>query len=249
VSGVKEHILRYWNARAESYDKSPGHAGLQGTWKKLLSRVFEKKSKILDVGTGTGFLALILSELGHEVTGVDLSPRMLEIARKKALESGQRIDFKLGDAETLPFKNNSFDAVICRHLLWTLPNPTVAVSEWRRVVKKGGKVVVIDGCWFDRSLRSGIRRFIGRLGIALYEKKSPFANCYPRQVNRALPLYGDMNHEKVVEIFERAMLTRISVQDLNWIKDAVYREQPFVYRLAWGSRGYFLIEGYKEVEI
>ena len=117
---VKRLIKEYWDSRGDSYDKSPGHVCLPDVWRSILSDVFDSKMRILDVGTG--FLALILAELGHEVVGLDISDGMLSVARKKAEQRGLRIQFKLGDAENLPFKDDSFDAVICRHLIWTLPN-------------------------------------------------------------------------------------------------------------------------------
>ena len=67
---------------------------------------------------------------------------MLRIAKEKARRSKLRVEFKLGDAENLPFDDESFDATICRHVLWTLPNPQRASEEWRRVVVPGGKVVI-----------------------------------------------------------------------------------------------------------
>ncbi len=104
---IKERIRSYWDARGREYDRSPGHSSLPEVWKDVLSKVFEKESRILDVGTGTGFIALLLAELGHEVVGVDLSKGMLEVARKKAEKRGLQIEFKFGDAENLPFADNS----------------------------------------------------------------------------------------------------------------------------------------------
>lgn len=65
------------------------------------------------------WLSLILAELGHEMVGLDISRGMIDVARKKAMEN-LNVEFNVGDAERL-FKSNSFDAVICRHLMWTLP--------------------------------------------------------------------------------------------------------------------------------
>ena len=105
---VKEEIRKYWNSRGKDYDKSPGHSALPEVWKDILAGVFEGKMKILDVGTGTGFLAFILTELGHDVVGIDLSEGMLEVAREKAEKFGLKIEFKIGDAENLPFGDGSF---------------------------------------------------------------------------------------------------------------------------------------------
>ncbi len=241
---VKEQIKKYWDSRGSSYDRSPGHASLPEVWKNVLASVFDRKIRILDVGTGTGFIALLLAELGHEVVGIDLSKGMLEVAKEKARKAGIEVEFKLGDAENLPFSDDSFDAVICRHLLWTLPNPQKAVEDWCRVARQ--KVVAIDGSWFSKSASVKLRRFIGQMAIAIYERRRPWSH-YGREINRILPLRGTSTPERVVEIFSNAGLRGISVRDLSWIRRMMLRDQPFVYRLAWVNKAYFMVEGFKEV--
>jgi ubiquinone/menaquinone biosynthesis C-methylase UbiE len=241
---IKEQIRRYWDSRGSSYDRSPGHTTLPEVWKVVLASVFREKMRILDVGTGTGFIALLLAELGHEVVGVDLSKGMLEVARDKASRAKIEVEFKLGDAENLPFGDESFDAVICRHLLWTLPNPQKAVKEWNRVARQ--KIVAIDGSWLSKSVLVKLRRLIGQMGIAVYERRRPW-NHYGKEINEVLPLRGTSTPEKVTEIFRNAGLSKITVRDLSWIREMMLKEQPFVYRLAWVNKAYFMVEGYKEV--
>jgi len=245
-SDVKEYIRKYWDSRGKDYDKSPGHSGLPEVWKGVLSETFEGKKRILDIGTGTGFLAILLAELGHEVVGVDLSSSMLEVAREKARKAGVKVEFRLGDAENLPLKDNSFDATICRHVLWTLPNPDKAIQEWSRVVRSGGKVVVIDGKWLDNSVKTRIRRFIGQIGIAIYERRNPWKNYhYRKNINKELPFYGGSSPERVYELFRNAGLSDISTRDLSWIREMQRKDMALIYRLAWRSNEYFLVEGIK----
>ena len=245
---VKEEIRKHWDSRSKEYDGSPGHVDLPETWKNVLSEIFPERMRVLDIGTGTGFIALLLAELGHDVAGIDFSKGMLEIAREKARKSRFEIQFEIGDAECLPFEDNSFDATICRHVLWTLPHPQKAIKEWQRIVKPGGKVVVIDGAWFSRSFTASLRRFIGQIWIAAYERRNPWNNRgYREDLSRMLPLYGTSTPEKVVELFRNAELSRISVRNLSWIRDMMLENRPFAYRLAWGDKAYFLVEGFKEV--
>jgi len=83
------------------------------------------------------------------VTGIDLAPAMLDMARQKAAEAGLDIRFETGDAEQAPFPAGSFDLVISRHVLWTLPHPEAAIDDWIRVLRPGARLVVIDGAQYD----------------------------------------------------------------------------------------------------
>lgn len=151
---IKEEIAQYWNTRGGVYDTQPGH-GLKSAeekteWLKFLKSVVPADAKrILDVGGGTGFLTLLLAELGYNVKSIDLSEGMQNDAKRKAIEGNltDRVEFAIADAEKTGEPDNSFDVVVNRHLLWTLPHPSEAVDEWLRVVKPGGKVIVIDGDW------------------------------------------------------------------------------------------------------
>ena len=151
---IKEEIAEYWNGRGGVYDTHPGH-GLKSKeekteWLKFLKDAMPAGAKrVLDVGAGTGFLTLLLAELGYNVKSVDLSEGMQADAKRKSIEGNltDMIEFAIADAEKTGEPDNSFDVVVNRHLLWTLPHPSEAVDEWLRVVKPGGKVIVIDGDW------------------------------------------------------------------------------------------------------
>ncbi|WP_172632619.1 class I SAM-dependent methyltransferase [Methanotorris igneus] len=247
VNNIKEEIRAYWDFRSDSYDNSPGHSGFVDIWKTVLSEIFKRKMKILDVGCGTGFLSLILAELGHEVVGIDLSEGMLNKAREKAKNLGLDIEFMVGDAENLPFEDNTFDAVVNRHLLWTLPNPDKAIMEWARVVKRGGKVVVIDGKWRKNSFNESLRTIFRYLAVAIYEKRNPFQNMgYKEEVAKMLPFNGGTDAENIVKLFKNANLDEIKVNDLSWIKETQKKNLPLLYRLAWGNTHYYLVEGFKK---
>jgi SAM-dependent methyltransferase len=138
----KNRIREHWN-RTETRDPNTSRFGTPSeitVWKDFFSKELgEKKLRILDVGTGTGFLSLSLAELGHEVVGVDLAEGMISFARKMADERGLNLDLEIGDAESLDFYDESFDAVVSRWVLWTLPDPEKAITEWMRVLKPGGR--------------------------------------------------------------------------------------------------------------
>jgi len=237
VAEIKKSVKKYWDKRSRSYDSSPGHADMPEVWKSLLSRVFDKKGRILDVGTGTGFLALLLSELGHEVVGIDISIGMLEKARSKSRE----VQFKLGDAENLPFTDESFDGVVCRHVLWTLPDPEKAVSEWYRVTKPDGKVVIIDGS-YKKDAIDKVKSFVGKLGIAIIERRNPWGAGYAKK----LPM-RNVSAERCVRLLRECGFKEVRVHDISWIREIVLKRRSFFYRLAWNSKSYFVLEALKEV--
>jgi ubiquinone/menaquinone biosynthesis C-methylase UbiE len=176
---MKETINKCWNKSAGSYNKhvrcSMRSKSEKKAWQEIFTGVLGKERlNILDVGTGPGIVAFLLAELGHNVTGVDLSEEMLGNARENTARFNIPVDFKQGDAENLPFVDESVDAVVSRYVLWTLPNPEKAIAEWTRVLKPDGKVVIVDGNWFldiDSSLKRRIWRYLAMLLIFITEQR------------------------------------------------------------------------------
>jgi len=99
--------------------------------------------RVLDVATGTGFLAATLSRIAREVIATDITTRMLE-ETKTRIENRSNVKFAKADAEYLPFANCCFDAVSCRIAFHHFPYPQAALSEMARVCKSGGRVVIVD---------------------------------------------------------------------------------------------------------
>jgi ubiquinone/menaquinone biosynthesis C-methylase UbiE len=148
---IKDRIRRYWDTQAVEYDSArhKEHSLKQKDhWRGLLREALgEEPLDILDAGTGTGAIAHLLAEMGHRSTGIDLSLEMLEVAARDAQQEGFEIDYRVGDAERTEFADRSFDAVVSRHLLWTLPHPFEALREWKRLLKPGGILLILDGDW------------------------------------------------------------------------------------------------------
>src|SRR5271155_5502838 len=143
---VKAQVAQHWDRRAAHFDEDFGHSiggpGERAAWDRILDLVIPGGGPIdaLDAGSGTGFLSLELAARGHRVTGIDFAPAMLAEARKKAAAQRRSVRFEEGDAEQLRFAPDSFDLVISRHVLWTLPHPEAAVDEWIRVLRPGGRL-------------------------------------------------------------------------------------------------------------
>ncbi len=147
---VREQVAAHWNRRAPHFDEDFGHSirtpAERAAWDRILALVLADRGPVdaLDVGCGTGFLSFELVARGHRVTGVDFAAAMIAEARRKVAERSVSIRLEEADAEQLPFPPRSFDLVISRHLLWTLPHPEAAIDEWVRVLRPGGRLIVVD---------------------------------------------------------------------------------------------------------
>jgi ubiquinone/menaquinone biosynthesis C-methylase UbiE len=113
----------------------------------LLEQLGPADERILDVGCGTGQLAAAILERLPEarVWGLDLSPRMLDHARRRAAESGGRFFLVQGDSEQLPFADDSFDVVTCSHSFHHYPHQDRVAAEMFRVLRPGGRLLLLDG--------------------------------------------------------------------------------------------------------
>ena len=147
---VKQQVAAHWARRAPHFDEDFGHSirtpAERTAWNRILDLVLAGRGVLhaLDAGCGTGFLCFELAARGHHVTGVDFATAMVAEARRKAVERGVSIRLAEADAEQLPFKACTFGLVISRHLLWTLPHSEAAIDDWLRVLRPGGRLVVVD---------------------------------------------------------------------------------------------------------
>lgn len=150
---VKDRIARYWSLRAEGFENQRLREYESEKKERWLSEFRKylpagRELRILDVGTGTGFFACLLTAEGHKVTGIDLAEDMITHARHMASELGLDVCFKVMDAEKPDFPKDSFDAVVTRNLTWTLPHVAEAYREWFRILKPGGLLINFDADYF-----------------------------------------------------------------------------------------------------
>jgi SAM-dependent methyltransferase len=142
----------YWEQQAASFDDAPDHGlrdpAVRGAWRSLLMpQLPPAPARVADLGCGTGSLAVLLADVGYTVSGIDLSAGMIKRARDKAAAEGLTVDFAVGDASRPLWADNSFDVVLCRHVLWALEDHSAALQEWVRILRRSGRLILIEGRW------------------------------------------------------------------------------------------------------
>lgn len=225
---IKRVIENYWNFRSKTYntDLIDNSQLIRFKWKNMLSEKIGHREnlKVLDIGTGPGFLALLFAEMQHEVHAVDLSLEMLYKACTNANNKNLNIDFYHADAENLAFKNEYFDVIVNKYLLWTLPEPVKALSEWKRVLKKGGKIISIDGEWHNDNKLSAIFSEIFNLKH-IFLKNNYFFEYRKSygSIKHSLPLYK-LKQDAVLQSFNEVGFNDINVESID--ENLVAEDKP-----------------------
>lgn len=257
---LRDEIKAYWSARAVTFDQSPGHEIFseeeRKAWHELIARHLGKGDgrKALDLASGTGVISHLMDDLGYQVTGIDWSEAMLERARAKAAKRGRPIRFHLGDAETTLEPDDSYDVIITRHLVWTLVDPDACFREWLRVLKPGGKLLVIDGDFVNASLAE---RLIKRIAaflekIRLIKAQAPhapagMAETHASILSRVYFLDG-ARAEAVMHMLERAGFAPVTADtNLQQIRKTQAANFGFFKGLARGLQHRYAIVAEKPV--
>ncbi|MFI3312969.1 MAG: class I SAM-dependent methyltransferase [Eubacteriales bacterium] len=151
---LTKEIQTYWTHRADGYSKvnqDELQCQQKATWLRAIETRIgpqdKSRCKVLDIGTGPGFFAILMAESGYNVTAVDFTQAMLDEAQGNA--KGLPIDFQIMDAQNLTFPDDTFDVIITRNVTWNLPDPQVAYSQWVRVLKPGGHLLNFDANWYS----------------------------------------------------------------------------------------------------
>jgi ubiquinone/menaquinone biosynthesis C-methylase UbiE len=142
-AGREQRLRRYWNSHAGSYDRQMGFFDrhlFTGSREWVCSKA---TGSVLEVAIGTG-LNLPHYPAGVQLTGVDHSPAMLQIARRRAGQLGRAVDLREGDAQALEFPGAIFDTVVCTFSLCAIPDDRAAVAEMVRVLRPGGLLLLAD---------------------------------------------------------------------------------------------------------
>lgn len=138
-------IIDQFSRWAKRFGELPVHAEPEAMRRTLAACAPQPAERILDVACGPGILACALAPLAAQVVGLDLTPAMLEEARRRQAAAGlDNLQWRLGEATALPFADGAFDVATTRYSLHHMIAPQAVVAEMARVVRPGGRVVVID---------------------------------------------------------------------------------------------------------
>ena len=185
-----EGVTARWYARQRG---TPSQMALYRDQAAQLTAGLQDGAAVLEVAPGPGYLAIEVAKLGRfQVTGLDISRTMVEIAREKAADAGAGVDFRQGDASAMPFPEGSFDLIVCQAAFKNFRRPVTALDEMHRVLRPGGLAVIQDmrkeatAADIDREVRSqnlsAVNGFITRRVLAGLRNRAHSADQFERVV-------------------------------------------------------------------
>ncbi len=241
---VGEQVRTYWDIDAATYDHTPGHhpktafelAAWGGALRRLLPPV---PARVLDVGAGTGFLAILLAKRGYEVTALDFSEGMLGRLQDKAGGAGLKIRTVKADAGETPLED--FDAVVERHVLWTVPATRATLEAWHRSAPHG-RLVLIETLWGDaggygEQLRRAGHDALRRLRRAEHAHHAE----YTGEMLANFPLSRGATPDQFVSLVESTSWGAASVERLRDVEWATKQALPSLVDRLVGVAPHFAV--------
>jgi ubiquinone/menaquinone biosynthesis C-methylase UbiE len=209
-SAVKK-IGAYWDERSSTFDAEHDTED-RNAWEAVLEKLLgEDRSKtVLDLGTGTGFLANMTARMGYPSIGLDVSLEMMRLAVIHAAEYGSNAVFMRGNVLELPFMNKTVDFIINSRLLWTMLTPDSCIKEWLRVLKPGGSIYC-----FNRM----------KEGVGLVSNNSD--PVYKDEDVRGLLAIQNARMDELTALFERNGLDQVRLEKLPGLTRQEFDYDPW----------------------
>jgi len=163
-------------------------------------------SVVLEVAPGPGYFCIELAKLGdYTITGLDISHTFVEIASKKAAEAGVLVNFRQGNASAMPFADNTFDFLLCRAAFKNFGQPVRALQEMCRVLKPGGRGLIID-LRKDASMES-INHEVEGMGL------NPINKILTKLTFRTMLLKSAYTREQFQHMLAQANFRSVDIQE------------------------------------
>ena len=242
---------KQWSLMAESLlrdMKEELKEPLVSNWGKILKQILTngKKLRVLDIGCGIGYFAILLARMGHIVTAIDSNREILNLAKIETKDEifDYPIEFIYMDAEELTFKDETYDIVISRYASWLFKNPKKAIKECYRVLNSKGKLINIDANWmmpfFDQSLKRRFQRDQEELRFRGYDEKSVYEDKDAVEYMMNLPLANIKRPD-----WDKRELEKIGFKEIqiDWLLNKkIWNEQ---YSIAYKNIPTFIIRALK----
>ena len=248
-------IRDYWTKRAPSYSdfvnsefadegESRFAAVIEEQIKMAEEKSGRKYKKVLDIGTGPGFFAILLAKRGYEVTAVDFTQAMLDEASGNADRQGVSIEFKQMDAQTLELPDDLFDLIVTRNVTWNLENPAKAYCDWHRVLRKGGILLNFDAGWYNYLFDSEAKEAFEADHENVIKLGAPDLNQYSdgikmEEISKSLIMSRESRPDVDLRMMRGAGFDATADREIwrrVWSKDE---------QINWASTPMFMLTGYK----
>ncbi|MDF2884926.1 MAG: methyltransferase [Clostridiaceae bacterium] len=248
MTELLEKVENYWDKRSEGYcevNLEELNSFKKDAWRELINeyapKITGRKLKVLDIGTGPGFFAIIMAGCGYDVTAVDYTEAMLEKAKNNAKSLGVKIQFNKMDAHKLNFEDNTFDLIITRNLTWNLERPKDAYKEWHRVLKQDGILLNFDANWYHHVFYTEKRKAYeqDRENAKLRKLKDHYLitdTTKMEEIAKKLPLSKINRPAWDIEVLDEIGFKRILIE--NNIGNRVWNEEE---KVNYGSTPMFMI--------
>jgi ubiquinone/menaquinone biosynthesis C-methylase UbiE len=246
----QEEINKNWSDSSTNYDRIIQDE-LQSfrveAWQEQILSHFDEGAylKILDLGCGPGFFSIILSAKGHDVTGIDGAEGMIQRARRNVKNNNSTAEILEMNAAKLDFPDNTFDLLVCRNVTHTLLDHAGTYTEWKRVLKTGGKLLIYDANWHFEFARPDIREqylkdwkeCIRRFGSDFNENTDP--DAIPEIEEE--PEGGHPLLDLVRPDFDYGVLKAIGFSEISFVRDITERLWDDKEKLLYGTTPMFEI--------
>ncbi|MCF8009377.1 MAG: class I SAM-dependent methyltransferase [Halanaerobiales bacterium] len=209
MNDEKERIKkerRVWEKQAKSYDKMTKsvyeHAYRLSI--KKAKEILEPHQQVLEIGCGTGIITFGIADSVENITAIDISPKMIEVAKEKNKKLNKNnIDFNAADGYELPYQDKEFDVILLFNVLHMIKEPERQLSEIYRLLKKDGYLITATDCYGEvvslkEKLLLLLKKFLNKIGI--------------------LPYLKNYKKDDLINLFEN--------MDFQFIEDAILHQDP-----------------------